>query len=1264
MHQAQRARSRPFLPFLERMEDRVVLSTFIVTNTADSGPGSLRQAILDSNAANPAATGGTSDIVFDIPASTASNLGVAVPGFDPATQTWTISPLSPLPTITQPVTIDGYSQAQFPIPYRYPSQLSSTVQSLSLSAGSLATGGYFTITTNDPLLVPGGTTVNIPYNATAAVFQAALEQVVGRGNVSVIGDPASGLSFVTFQGNYAGKPINTLNVSSHLVGIGNPAFTVQTVTTGGLPVADPTLISSSPNTIAARAGNNAHARVIIDGSQTGGGTGFQLEAPQCVVRGLAIDGFGIGVSVPRFDASGNLNVGNVIQGNFIGRYLEYLVDPDTGLPQQAPNDVVLAGLGNGLQGVYLAGSNTTIGGSNPQENNVISGDGQQGVWIHTSGAVMNPGGTGNVVEGNQIGVIGPSTNNLYFEVPNGAEGVLVDGSSNEIGGPVPAAGNVISANQGAGARITGTQTGAIRNTVADNYIGIAPGGGYRFGSGNPGNSGDGVRIEDSGLNQVDGNTISSNLGAGVYITGASAAGNIVARNLIGLTSDGTAAKGNVREGVADYSPQTVIGPGNIISGNLRGVLISGPDATGVVVNDNLIGTDITGTLDLGNAQEGVRIENATGAVVEGNAKGSQVISGNLRGVVITGTTAARNLVAGNLIGTDKSGLKPLPNAQEGVQVDSASGNTIGGTTSAARNVISANHWGLRITGAAATSNVVQGNDIGSDITGQGPLGNEVDGVIIEAGASGNLIGGSGTAAGNVIAFNAGDAVRVDAGIFNSILTNSIFSDGGLGIDLVNGGNHNQPAPVLISVQSAVSGTTILGSVQGTPSTPYTVQFFANAVNRPEGRTFLGQVTVTTNGSGFAGFTANLPLALDPAKPFITATATSAAGDTSEFSTAGTVAPLTVEFAMASYTVSESAGTATITVVRSSGGAAGSVAYATSDATAHAGVDYVGASGVLSFAPGETALTFTVSIINTQQVGGSRFLNLSLSNATGGMTLGIPSTATLTIFGFTPGPTVLSLRPILMARGITSVVLVFSEPLDPTRAVNLLNYGYSLQAAGRDGRFGTADDLLFGIASASYNATNDSVTLQMANPIRCNSFIRLTINQSTDNASVPVGVADINGNLLDGNYDGLPGGVFTATFARGQHLSYPDGNGNSVGLKLSGGGTMVLTRRANGNAWQLSLQNTAAGRSTLSGQVRKASPGATGLTPISSIVGTAGVRNLLTNPPFVVGGQPAANDPAVPASRPGRPVHQKPVRLSARPVLIRRQPSFGPHPASR
>jgi hypothetical protein len=1143
-----------------------LLSFFTVTNTNDAGPGSLRQAIIDSNATDPSTSGGTSDIVFAIPAAAGPFFDVPGPGFDPGSQTWTITLQSPLPTLTSPVTIDGLSQGQVPIPFRYPSEAGLAIQTLSVLGNP--TGGTFELTGVPSN--PFANTVPIAWDATAAEVQAAIQALVLQpgGTVAVTGGPLpSEPMTIVFGGSFSRQIIGPLgSTNNFLTGGVNPGVNATSVSLGGI-VSNPTLIVSTPNTTAATLGNDAHDLLVIDGSQISrtafpDPTGFVIDTSHSTLRGLIIDGFGVGISVPN-----PTDVGNLIQGNYVGRYPVYLVDPITGSALFPPNNVALNGHGNEQEGIVLGSNNTRVGGANPQENNVISGNGLQGVLI-TEAA------TGNVVEGNQIGLISTSIQR-YFQVGNGAEGVLDLGSSNQIGGPIPDAGNLISANGSHGVRISGAT--ANRTIVAANVIGLGPGGGYLFGTGNPGNGdlGDGVLIEDSSLNQIGGptsewaNTISSNFGAGIYITGATAVGNTIENNRIGVTVDGLAAKGNAEDGVADFSPLTVIGPGNQISGNLRGVHISGPSAVGALVRDNLIGTDITGILDLGNAGAGVLIEDATDAVIEGNGFGSQVISGNLIGVRITGASSARNLIAGNLIGSDKSGINPLPNSQEGVLIESSAGNTIGGSTAAARNLISANDIGVRITGSLASSNVVQGNLIGTDITGAAPLPNETDGVIVEVGASGNLIGGPSPADGNIIAFNPGAGVLVSTGIFNSILTNSIFSNGGEGIELIDGGNHNQPAPVLTSIQAVVSGTTITGTVQGTPSTPYTIQFFSNPVSGPEGKTFLGQISVTTDGSGFAAFAANLTVSLNPTQPFITATATSAAGDTSEFSTTGTVIPLTVEFSMASYTVSQAAGTATITVVRSSAGQAGTVAFATSDGTAKAGVDYVTAAGVLSFAAGETEKTFTVSIINTQQVGGSRFLNLTLSNPTGGMTLGTPSMATLTILGFTtPGPIVTDLQLVPNVHGgVIAVVLTFSEPLDPTRAVNLLNYDYSLQAAGNDRRFGTADDLLFGIASATYSPAADSVTLHLATPIRCNSPIRLTINLLTDNTAVPIGVADTSGNLLDGNFDGKPGGVFVAIFTRKQGVISVSSRSKPVSLRHSGSGTILPVRRAGGPSRQ-------------------------------------------------------------------------------------------------
>ena len=349
--------------------------------------------------------------------------------------------------------------------------------------------------------------------------------------------------------------------------------------------------------------------------------------------------------------------------------------------------------------------------------------------------------------------------------------------------------------------------GATRNLVEANYIGAAPGGGYVFGNGTPGNAADGVRIDDAPDNQVgglaatDGNVISSNQGAGVFITGADASGNAIENNIIGLTAAGTAVLPNTQAGVANYSPGTLIGPGNVISANLVGILISGSTATGVIVRDNLIGTDSSGTADLGNAQSGIQIENASGATIEGDNLGVQVISGNLVGIRIDGQASTQNLIQGNLIGTDKSGTADRGNSNEGILIEAAGGNTVGGTTSAARNVISANLWGIRLDGALATGNLIEGNYVGTDVTGNAALGNEINGIIFSNNASHNTVGGTGGGQGNTIAYNVQAGVLVQSGTGDSILSNSMVFNGQHGIALAIG-NDVQAAPTL-TAQAAV-----------------------------------------------------------------------------------------------------------------------------------------------------------------------------------------------------------------------------------------------------------------------------------------------------------------------------------------------------------------------------------------------------------------------------------------------------------------------------
>src|SRR5207237_577292 len=244
-------------------------------------------------------------------------------------------------------------------------------------------------------------------------------------------------------------------------------------------------------------------------------------------------------------------------------------------------------------------------------------------------------------------------------------------------------------------------------------------------------------------------------------------------NFIRTAHTGHAAIGNApSHGVTiDGASNNTIGgatPGarNVISGNgffgidiTRGFFSHLP-ASGNLVQGNYVGTDVTGTVALGNHAQGVAIINTPGNTVGGTtALARNVISGNRRdGVFIWQAGASGNHVQGNLIGTDVSGANRLGNNTTGVFI-AAPGNIIGGVTPAERNVISAtNGAGVFLFSADAVDNHIEGNFIGTDATGAHPLGN-IDGVVTYL-SLGNTIGGGVPGAGNVIAANSNEGIRI------------------------------------------------------------------------------------------------------------------------------------------------------------------------------------------------------------------------------------------------------------------------------------------------------------------------------------------------------------------------------------------------------------------------------------------------------------------------------------------------------------------------
>ena len=585
--------------------------------------------------------------------------------------------------------------------------------------------------------------------------------------------------------------------------------------------------------------------------------------------------------------------------------------------------VVLNGVDAGsVNGLVIQASGSTVRGL------VINRFAGNGVLLSGSGA------TGNLIEGNFIGTNAAGN----ADVGNGDDGVDVFGADdNTIGGTAASARNVISGNSGDGVQIVGG-LGTTGNEILGNYIGTD-----KNGTSALGNTEMGVLVFSVSDNTVGGteagarNVISGNSGDGIQISGNAsvgiATGNEVLGNFVGTRANGIEALGNAEDGVDIFDARvntvggTVSGARNVIAGNQDdGVEISGNLATDNQVLGNFVGTDAGGTVDLGNGNDGVEISSgADDNTIGGTAAGARnIISGNGGdGVqIIGGLAATGNEVLGNFIGANVTGNVALGNSNEGVDIQQAEANIIGGTASGARNIISGNGGdGVVIFGSDAAGNKVQGNFIGTGANGTTALGND-DGVVISSGNDstiGSAIGS--TAGGNRIANNDQDGVLVFGGaaVGNSILSNSIFSNGETGIDLGGGtedsfgvtandtddpdapssNNHRQNFPVITSaIKSSTSPfiTTITGTLNSNPSQTYTIQCFV-AVPDPsghgEGQILVGQDTIQTDTGGDADGTDSFSC-VSPVPQLgqaVTATATNtsgtasgtAIGDTSEFS---------------------------------------------------------------------------------------------------------------------------------------------------------------------------------------------------------------------------------------------------------------------------------------------------------------------------------------------------------------------------------------------
>lgn len=578
--------------------------------------------------------------------------------------------------------------------------------------------------------------------------------------------------------------------------------------------------------------------VILDGNGLQRGDGLVIQGVQgVIIRGLTIRRFPqAGVVI--LDGAKNNTIGGsrtlgatpLGQGNSIRENREGgLIIQDSGTTGNliTGNDI-LNNIGAGVWIKKFASQNT-IGG-----HNVISGNSGSGIWI-SDADVANPAQATaeNKVIGNTIGLDATGTISATFR--NGGSGVYIsDGAQrNIVGGQTAADRNVISNNQGTGVVITGLNTDG--NRVAGNLIGTDVTGQRAF------RNDVGVGIWDGakaniigGLTAGERNIISGNQ-RGLTLWNAGTTQNQIIGNFIGTDATGTKAVPNGTDGIniGDGAHNNVIGGAtaaerNVISGNGDdGFTIQDDGTDNNRIIGNFIGTDVTGKKALGNTTNGILIiDGPDKTVVGGQAPGEgNVISGNLwHGILIRDPNSTGTIAQGNFIGVDVTGDGALGNGTNGVIILQSGNNLIGGATTAARNIISANgtptnefyNAGIWLEGTQTIGNKIAGNFIGTDSTGKIMRPNIADGVLLGFGASDNLIGGETPAERNLISGNGDNGIIVQNAetVRNRIWGNYIGTDvtseralanANTGIFFVDGPKENEVGGNSAAKRNVISG---------------------------------------------------------------------------------------------------------------------------------------------------------------------------------------------------------------------------------------------------------------------------------------------------------------------------------------------------------------------------------------------------------------------------------------------------------------------------
>ena len=1143
-HKTSRGYRRLALLRLEPLERRQLLTTYTVTNTFDNlTPGSLLSAI-------EAVNNDTTPDFIDF------NL--------PGTGLQTITLNSALPVITNAVTIDGTTALGTPQVAIDGSNLTSSQSVLDEVAGSCTFEGLAIVNSpgNGILLDdPGGDLIQDCYVGTADGTAAA-----GNGDGIVCADTAND----TISGNV-----------------------ISGDTLDGILMQGATSILVEGNTIGANlAGTGGLAGEIPRFDQNGvdvqGCNGVTIGGPTTSQRNLISGNDQFGINLGAFNGADNN--ATLVEGNIIGL-------------NRAGTSRLLNG-SNGIQ--ILQDANSTIGGTIAADRNLISGNGQQGIYLGQS--------TGELIEGNYIGTDVTGTESIS----NAADGILIGSAFHDtIGGSVVGAGNLISGNvsDGIGAFVIGYGS----DVIAGNYVGVDSSGTHALPNGNVGVSIPGLdNCTVGGTTAAAANIISGNDSNGMLLQTYQ---TLIEGNYIGTDPEGDNL-GNNGPGIADSGQQNTIGGttqgvGNVIAFNTQaGIYVSENEDS--ILSNSIYDNAWLG-ISLGDGQTPTPNDlNEASVPSDANNNGqnypvlsSATTTGSSTTIEVSLNAAASTQYLLQFFASPQADASGYGEGQLYLGSESV-------TTSATFNVDSTVtlatgvplNW---VVSATATDPLGDTSEFAQDIPSQ-----SIADVAV------------------TIAGSPAPRVYVDETYTYSV---TVSQNGPADADGINLTDNLPKSIAAVMVTSSVHGVTPtisdgvvtmnLGYMAANTTATLTIvcQPIATAVPQVFDSASVTNLDIDPDQNNNI---ASLATPVDPAADLVmTLQGTPTAvyfDDTVTYTlTATNFGPSAATDVVVTDTLPQNI-TSEITATTSVAGVTPTIAGGT--VTADFGTLALGASATVT-------ITVQPTVAAVPQIEDSVTISTDTFNPHGASN---PAPVTTDV-----------LYPELeigldwtgSAKSITSLVLSFNDPLVAANADNPANY--ALVNVGRDGIFGTRDDRTVSLLNPAYNASNWTVTLTPVSPLPVNQFFHLFVNGTS-----PSGLVDLAGGQLSGAGPGQPGTSYTAMLAQGTNLRYYDAQGDKVTLTLKKGGYLKDTVSSSGEGARLIVVGEHPRRTVLTGELVKAKHSA-GLPTLGYTIYGMGefgdVQVNMKDPPFVVTRYPFS---------PGSPIPQPPpvdARL-ARPVVTR------------